>query len=418
MIRKIKAFMSGIIAGWCGVGLLVTWAFLKWGDNVWLGEDSWWILSLAGTLIVLFVAWGVRYLLFIKRLMVQGHQGVSNDLKIRAAPALLLVLSVGFLVAGSTVNVAPVITYQIAQFRYNQVHALLENPSWVGDGNRTLRRDSIRGVMADSDFQFAVPDYWLPGGPPYHFNITTLVKHCEALGINCFHFLIFNYTTEWPDFQDFIIAAEQSAILLARNFTTWLYLLPPSETDGTGYAPIGRDYIQWMNVSAQFSKLHPIFTAVLMDDFMAGADNRNLFTGAYLQQMRDAADAYDPSLAFVGCNYWDEVNPSLQPEIWNVAVQIGPYLDGILYPYVDASSHAWNLIHTDSMCTEIARVKEIYPGIPVILDIYASGPTMIQEKPNATYVGTLMDSARTCCDGMALYGGPKMGQNGTVLPST
>nr|MDO8113990.1 hypothetical protein [Candidatus Sigynarchaeota archaeon] len=29
-----------------------------------------------------------------------------------------------------------------------------------------------------------------------------------------------------------------------------------------------------------------------------------------------------------------------------------------------------------------------------------------------------MDSARTCCDGMTLYGGPKMGPNGTVLPST
>ena len=416
-MHKFKLFILGIFTGWFGIIFLMIWASLKWGDSLWSGRDSWWILPLIGLVIFFLIAWGAKYLVYIKRLKTRELQNGAKNQRIRVAPALLIVLSIGLFAAGSTLNLIPVINYQMTLYQYNQVHAMLEDPAWINNANRTLRRDSIRGVMADSDFQFAVPDLWLPGGPPYHFNISALVNDCVSLGINCFHFLIFNYTTEWPDFQNFVIAAENNSSLKARNFSIWLYLLPPSETNGLGYAPIGLDYVRWMNISAQFSKAHPMFTAVLMDDFMAGPENRKLFTGSYLQKMRSAADAYDPSLAFVGCIYWDEVNPAMQIDIWNVAVQIGPYLDGILYPYVDASKHAWNLAYTDSMCTEIARVKEIYPGIPTILDIYSSKPTMIKEFPTASYIGTMMDDARSCCDGMALYGGPKMASNGTILPS-
>nr|MDO8118207.1 hypothetical protein [Candidatus Sigynarchaeota archaeon] len=144
--------------------------------------------------------------------------------------------------------------------------------------------------------------------------------------------------------------------------------------------------------------------------------NRNLFTREYLDQMRATADEHDPSLAIVSCLYWDSVDPAHPVNAWNQAIAIAPVIDGILYPYMDESTGDKNHLETASLGDEIARVREIYPNIPVILDIYASKHSGCADKPNSTYISALLGGSRSCCDGVALYCGPKINLDGTIAP--
>jgi len=302
-----------------------------------------------------------------------------------------------------------------ARADYAKTRAVMLDAGFLNDPARKERRRRVRGVMADYagmprllDDPVKIGNYETDD----RVDIEQLVMHCEDLGVNCFEFLIGRRSTDWEDFQAFAVRASQSQTLTDRAFTLWIYLVPPSEFDQLPMEPFGMDYIKWMTEVARVSKQHPIVTAVCIDDFYDGG---KLFTPEYLTQMRSAADTFNPGLALVTIFYWGEVNPERELRIFKEAAMVGPFLDGILYAFADQSSspRKFNHHNTETLAYEIQHVKELYPHVPVILDIYVTLHTHSPVKPTPAYVGALIDLAAETCDGVALYGGPKKNKDGS-----
>jgi hypothetical protein len=68
---------------------------------------------------------------------------------------------------------------------------------------------------------------------------------------------------------------------------------------------------------------------------------------------------------------------------------------------------------TSALAAEIKRVREVYPGVPVILDIYVSRHTSCPDLPDPHWVGGLIDLGLTNTDGVALYCMPKKNKDGS-----
>lgn len=416
MVRttRSKLFLVSILFGWLGIGLVIAWASLEFGEELFLGSDSYWILPVAITIIVLFAIYGSIYVTreYKPRFLRKKER---KPVKWKTIP--LISLSLVAMVSGSYLFFGMAIDYYSRQYNYNQVRELITSDDFLSDANRVARRDSIRGVMADYDLEPR-----LNGDPntvagPGHDNLTdipALIANCEQMGVNCYHFLIWHRNTDWLDFQDFVVEAEASVDLMDKNFTIWVYLVPPSESHEKESEPFGQDYIAWMRAVANFSKDHPMVTAVCIDDFFCSGENKALFTESYLNQMRAAADEHDPTLALVSCLYWSSVDPSNLINVWEQAIAIAPHVDGILYPYMSQSAGPRNHEDTTALEHEISQVRQIYPLIPVVLDIYASKHSACDELPDAQYVGALLDGARQFCDGVSLYCGPKKNPDGTM----
>lgn len=300
---------------------------------------------------------------------------------------------------------------------YAKMRELLLSEKFRNEENRAARRQAIKGVMADYDAEPRLSDDPIRIGSPNnkrHVDIDWLVKHCEDLGVNCYHFLIWHQPTDWEDFQSFVAATEKSRILVARNFTVWVYLVPPSESGEMRSEPFGMDYIAWMENIAKFSKDHPQVTAVCIDDFYGSEVNRKLYTRDYLRKMREAADKYNPKLALVTVLYWDDVDPKKEAEVLEEASVIADSIDGILYPYM-AQSLRKGLSHKDTsqLASEIKRVRDVYPGIPVIVDIYVTKHSGSKDFPDPKWVGEMLDISKANADGVALYCMPKKNKDGS-----
>ncbi|MHA1370554.1 MAG: hypothetical protein ACTSRA_12685 [Promethearchaeota archaeon] len=340
---------------------------------------------------------------------------VRKDKRWKKVP--LILISIVLFFGGSFLMFEKIIAHESLKHQYLEVQALLNDPGFLNAEDRMSRRNSIIGIMADYDLEPRLSgDVNSSAGPgaDARVDIDALINNCEVLGVNCYHFLIWHRDTDWLDFQDFVTAAESSQVLMNRNFSVWIYLVPPSESKIRESEPFGQDYIEWMRQVSKFSANHSIVTAVCIDDFFCSIENQELFTPEYLQAMRDAADQYNPSLALVSCLYWESVNPSNIDNVWRQAIAIAPYIDGILYPYLAASTGGYNHVNTDALQYEISQVRKIYPNIPVILDIYASKHSACDEYPDPVYVSSLLDGARNCCDGVALYCGPKINLDGSI----
>lgn len=291
-----------------------------------------------------------------------------------------------------------------------KMKTLLLDDAFRGEAHRAARRQAVTGVLADYDSEPRLADDaapW-PARSSARVDIPRLIRHCEELGANCYHFLIWHQKTDWEDFQAFVAAAEKSPELAARGFTVWIYLVPPSESRSMKSEPFGLDYVAWMENAARFSASHPSVTAVCIDDFYWSPDNRALFTREYLKKMRAAADRYNPRLALVTVMYWDEIAPGRETETRQAVSVIADGIDGLLYPYM-GQSLGKGLSHkeTSALPSEIQRLRSFYPGIPVILDIYVTRHSPPAGLPGPAWVGTLLDLSRTNADGVALYCSPK-----------
>ena len=300
---------------------------------------------------------------------------------------------------------------------YSDMCKLLSSEAFLKEPNRASRRQSVKGVMADYDSEPRLSDDPVgiaSANSETRVDVAQLVKHCEELGVNCYHFLIWHQPTDWEDFKLFVAAVEKSKILTERKFTIWIYLVPPSESQGMKSEPFGMDYVVWMENIARLSREHPIVSAVCIDDFYGTKENRDLYTRDYLRRMREAADKYDPSLALVTVLYWDDIDPVKELEVMEEASVIGDSIDGILYPYM-AQSLKKGLSHKDTyaLASEIKRVREVYPGIPVILDIYVTKHSGSPDLPGPKWVEGLLDIAKENADGVALYCMPKKNKNGS-----
>ncbi len=405
-----------IVAGWVGLGLVVAWAVYTYGADLFSGTDAAWIVPLALVIIMLFILYGVIYFIRIFNPAFLNKTRASQKAW-KKVP--LAALSLTFIIAGSFMFLGAVSRDWSVHCQYLATRERITSTQFLSDPARVARKLAIAGIMADYDLEprlSGVENVTLGPGADARVDVDALVHSCEALGINCYHFLIWHRDTDWLDFQAFVVAAENSPILASRNFTVWIYLVPPSESRVKESEPFGQDYIAWMGNVSLFSEIHHSVTAVCIDDFYSSSENRDLFTSEYMDSMRAAADEHDESLAIVSCLYWDSVDPARPANTWAQATAIAPCIDGILYPYMDESTGDKNHVETASLCDEIARVREIYPEIPVILDIYASKHSGCAEKPNSTYIAALLDGSRACCDGVALYCGPKINMDGTIAP--
>jgi len=300
---------------------------------------------------------------------------------------------------------------------YNKMRGLLLSNKFRNEENRAARWQAVKGVMADYNAEPRLSADPIRIGSPndkQNVDIDWLVKHCEDLGVNCYHFLIWHQPTDWEDFRSFVGAAEKSQILTSRNFTVWVYLVPPSESQEMRSEPFGMDYIAWMENIARFSKDHPAVTAVCIDDFYGSDVNRSLYTRDYLRRMREAADKYNPKLALVTVLYWDDVDQEKEVEVMEEAGVIADSIDGILYPYM-AQSLGKGLSHKDTskLASEIKRVRDIYPGIPVIVDIYVTKHSGSKDFPDPRWVGEMLDISKAKADGVALYCMPKKNKDGS-----
>jgi hypothetical protein len=164
---------------------------------------------------------------------------------------------------------------------------------------------------------------------------------------------------------------------------------------------------------ARFSVDHPLVTAICIDDFYWSPENQALFTRDYLKKMRAAADRYNPRLALVTVMYWVEIDPAREVETMREAAVIADAIDGILYPYM-AQSLGKGLSHkeTSALPAELKRLRQFYPGIPVIVDIYVTKHSRSLDLPDPSWVGMLIDLSRENADGVALYGSPKKDRQG------
>jgi hypothetical protein len=289
--------------------------------------------------------------------------------------------------------------------------------NFQNEAYRLARRNAVKGVRADYNSEPRLsghPALIAPPSATTGVDIKQLVKHCEDLGVNCYHFLIWHCKTDWEDFKAFVEEAETSSILRGRSSTVWVYLVPPSESQEMRSEPFGMDYVAWMENVAKFSASHPPVKAVCIDDFYWAPENRALFTSDYLKKMRRAADKYNPHLALVSVLYWNDVDPKNGLEVIKAASVIGEAIDGILYPYM-AESQGKGLSHKDTsvLGVEIKRVREVYPGIPIILDIYVSRHTSCPDLPDPKWVGELIDLSKVHADGVALYCAPKKNKDGS-----
>lgn len=300
---------------------------------------------------------------------------------------------------------------------YAKIRELLLSDNFRNEENRAARRQTVKGVMADYNAEPRLSDNPILIGSANdkrRVDIDWLVKHCEDLGVNCYHFLIWHQPTDWQDFQSFVAASEKNGELARRNFTVWVYLVPPSESQEMKSEPFAMDYIAWMENISRFSKDHPGVKAVCIDDFYGSEANRKLYTRDYLRKMREAADKYNPKLALVTVLYWDDVDPEKEVEVMEEASVIADSVDGILYPYM-AQSLKKGLSHKDTsrLASEIKRVRDVYPGIPVIVDVYVTKHSGSKDFPDPKWVGEMLDISKSNADGVALYCMPKKNKNGS-----
>ena len=106
--------------------------------------------------------------------------------------------------------------------------------------------------------------------------------------------------TDWEDLQRFLPKAREADIAV------WVYLVPPSESPPrtTRYSePFRLDYVRWATEIAQLARSYPNLTAFVIDDFWGN----DLFTPEYVAEMRDAAQAIHPQMAFLPLMYYPQI---------------------------------------------------------------------------------------------------------------
>jgi hypothetical protein len=149
-----------------------------------------------------------------------------------------------------------------------------------------------------------------------------MVSRLKELGVNNYYWLIWHRATDWNDLQLFLPKAAKAGI------NVWVYLVPPSECPpkfSDSYSePFRLDYARWAEEIARLSLQHPNLKGWLVDDFYA---NRDLFTPAYMREIRDKYKAINPQLAFLPLLYLSEVRPKFVEDYRDV-------IDGVVVAYL------------------------------------------------------------------------------------
>lgn len=162
-------------------------------------------------------------------------------------------------------------------------------------------------------------------------DVDFLTARLKELGATTYYWLIHHAATDWDDLKLFLPRANEAGI------EVWVYLVPPSE-NAAHMEPFRLDYLRWSEEIAKLSLEHPNLTAWVIDDFYA---NNDLFTPAYLRQMRERSRPINPRLAFLPLMYFDEMTESF---IKNYRAVI----DGVVVAYLEdreSINWVWQLVN-------------------------------------------------------------------------
>ncbi len=194
------------------------------------------------------------------------------------------------------------------------------------------------------------------------------INRAKALNANTYAYLVWK-ANEWTDFVDEFMPAAQAA-----GIKVWVYLTPPSEGSPP---PYGSDYVSWAREIAKVRATYPNLTAWAIDDFNA---NVGKFTPAYLQQLRDAANAITPGLDLYATTYWSALKNA------SFADTYGPKLDGFIFPFRDEpyNNTMWTATVSSQLTTVVANAART--GDKVFLMPYASKLSSAVAPPDVNYV--------------------------------
>ena len=170
----------------------------------------------------------------------------------------------------------------------------------------------VRDVLGDYDSELR-----LPNG---RVDIGTMVGRLKDLGVSSYYWLLWHASTDWEDLKLFLPKAAEAGIAVTA------YLVPPSESPphAQWYSePFRLDYRRWAEEIARLSLEHPNLTSWVIDDFYA---NHELFTPAYVGEMRARAKKVNPSLVFMPLMYYGEITAQF-------ARDYGGVIDGVVAAY-------------------------------------------------------------------------------------
>jgi hypothetical protein len=170
----------------------------------------------------------------------------------------------------------------------------------------------VRDVLGDYDSELRLADG--------RVDIGTMVARLQELGVTSYYWLLWHASTDWEDLKLFLPKAAEAGIAVTA------YLVPPSESPphAKWYSePFRLDYTRWAEEIARLSLEHPNLTSWVIDDFYA---NRELFTPAYVGEMRARAKKINPRLVFMPLMYYGEITASF-------AADYRPVIDGVVAAY-------------------------------------------------------------------------------------
>lgn len=154
----------------------------------------------------------------------------------------------------------------------------------------------------------------------FHLDTPGTIARLNQLHANNYNYLIWNSITDWDDLQrEFLPAAQHAGI------TVWVYLVPPTESVVKYSAPFRTDYMRWAAELAKLSLRYPCLQAWSIDDFSV---NLKLYTPEYVKQLQETAHTINPKLRFFPVMVLNQVGVK-----W--ANAYGPYIDGVVAPYID-----------------------------------------------------------------------------------
>lgn len=229
-----------------------------------------------------------------------------------------------------------------------------------------------------------------PRLPSGRVDLPRLLAELTELRANAYNWLVWHKPTDWEDLQTFLPQAR------AHKITVWVTLVPPSESPPHARAfsePYRLDYERWAEEIARLSVREPNLVAWSIDDF---CHNLAVFTPEKIKAMQARAHALSPRLAFVPCVYYKQATAAF-------ATRYGALIDGLLFPYRSESTKA-GLTDPARVVDEIAKIRAVLgrPGLPVILDIYATGHSTLGPS-TADYVREVMERGHPAADGVMIY---------------
>lgn len=247
----------------------------------------------------------------------------------------------------------------------------------------------IKAAMTGGNTVFADVREATPRADGYHhIDTPSLISKLKREGLNTYVYGIWDSPTDWDDLRtEFAPAAGRAGIRI------WVYVVPPSECldspvphrSGRCSRPYKLDFVSWAREIAKLSVANPNVVAWAIDDFVIGA-NGELFTPEYMQKIVDSQDSVNPKLGFYTTAYYGEaVSDSFY-------ARFGPYIDGIVYPYLGYSNNTQDPAAVGPNLDNI--LKQTQPrGLGVLFLLYTNRFLDAANPPTETYVAKSIENA-------------------------